>query len=71
MFYREEIVFLYKLQNNRKRSRYLLSNAGLLNRHASLYVVYCGWEYGFPEKSLPENTNTKTRLSHLWSYSSQ
>lgn len=33
---------------------HLPNKLGLGNLHDSLYVEYCGWEYGLPEKSPPE-----------------
>lgn len=38
----------------------LPNKLGLGNLHDSLYVEYCGWEYGLPEKSPPERTKQET-----------
>lgn len=31
----------------------------MANLHDSLYVEYCGWEYGLPENSPPTMRNTE------------
>lgn len=31
----------------------------MANLHDSLYVEYCGWEYGLPENSPPAMRNTE------------
>lgn len=59
---------LHRIRYNKQYGIHQPNRLGLGNLHDSLYVEYCGWEYGLPEKSPPvgeQKTETQDMVKNI------